>query len=428
MRADVPGAAHDADERRVRPAAPSRASRPGPARRGRCARRRPRRPAGHVRDRRLDPAPRVARPEPFRARLHDHRVEADGRRPAHQGRGDRGGGEHQQQRLAKARFDVHVDRPEIVLQRPGRRLARRERLPRGVERARVELRAAERSRDRPVGRQEHLLSDAARRVARGADGGREHDLLAGGAAGDQLVLDGPVGGRADAPRRPAACAASLPCVGRAVHGVPGEQLERVAEEGNDGLEALEGTLRAAGQVHDQGRPAAAGDRPGERRQGSGRRPAARISSARPGASRSMTARVASGVTSRGPKPVPPVVATSATPSRVGELRQQSLDAGRSSGTTSCRTTSKPSPVSSATSARPDSSSRTPSDTPSLTVTTAARTAGGFAHANGCYVASARRGDAAGRAASLGRERVAPVQRLDPVAVPRHRPSSPLDLC
>jgi len=40
-------------------------------------------------------------------------------------------------------------------------------------------------------------------------------------------------------------------------------------------------------------------------------PAARITSARPGASRSITARVASGVTSRGPKPVPPVVTTSA---------------------------------------------------------------------------------------------------------------------
>ena len=40
---------------------------------------------------------------------------------------------------------------------------------------------------------------------------------------------------------------------------------------------------------------------------------ARIASAMPGASRSMTARVASGVTSRSEKPVPPVVATSARP-------------------------------------------------------------------------------------------------------------------
>ena len=40
------------------------------------------------------------------------------------------------------------------------------------------------------------------------------------------------------------------------------------------------------------------------------KPAVRISSANPGASRSTTAFVASGVTSRGPNPVPPVVTTS----------------------------------------------------------------------------------------------------------------------
>ncbi len=41
---------------------------------------------------------------------------------------------------------------------------------------------------------------------------------------------------------------------------------------------------------------------------------ARIASAMPGASRSITARVASGVTSSGVKPVPPVVKTSANSS------------------------------------------------------------------------------------------------------------------
>ena len=41
---------------------------------------------------------------------------------------------------------------------------------------------------------------------------------------------------------------------------------------------------------------------------------ARIASARPGTSRSMTARVASGVTSSGVSPVPPVVNTSSKPS------------------------------------------------------------------------------------------------------------------
>ena len=41
---------------------------------------------------------------------------------------------------------------------------------------------------------------------------------------------------------------------------------------------------------------------------------ARIASAKPGASRSTTARVASGVTSSGVSPVPPVVKMSAMPS------------------------------------------------------------------------------------------------------------------
>ena len=42
--------------------------------------------------------------------------------------------------------------------------------------------------------------------------------------------------------------------------------------------------------------------------------AARIASAIPGASRSITARVASGVTSSGVRPVPPVVKTNVNPS------------------------------------------------------------------------------------------------------------------
>ena len=55
------------------------------------------------------------------------------------------------------------------------------------------------------------------------------------------------------------------------------------------------------------------------------RPRARSSSARPGASRSIASRVASGVTSRGARPVPPVVTTSAA--RVADLAQQGGDAG-----------------------------------------------------------------------------------------------------
>ena len=54
-------------------------------------------------------------------------------------------------------------------------------------------------------------------------------------------------------------------------------------------------------------------------------PAARISSLSPGASRSSTALVASGVTSRGPNPVPPVVTTSVV--RRGQAHQRPFDLG-----------------------------------------------------------------------------------------------------
>ena len=94
-----------------------------------------------------------------------------------------------------------------------------------------------------------------------------------------------------------------------VGGAPGQQVEGVLEEGGKGLEAIRDPFRAAGQVDDEARPPRAHDPPGERGQRGLLQALARISSARPGASRSSTSRVASGVTSRGPRPVPPVVTT-----------------------------------------------------------------------------------------------------------------------
>ncbi len=99
-------------------------------------------------------------------------------------------------------------------------------------------------------------------------------------------------------------------------------------------------------------------------------PAARMSSASPGASRSMAARVASGVTSRGPNPVPPVVTTRAWVA--ASRRSASSIRSRSSGTTSRVTTSKPAPLRSVEATSPLSSVRVPCVTPSETVTTAAR--------------------------------------------------------
>jgi hypothetical protein len=55
-----------------------------------------------------------------------------------------------------------------------------------------------------------------------------------------------------------------------------------------------------------------------------RRPSARIASAKPGASRSITARVASGVTSSGVRPVPPVVKIRSNSSSTKWCRRSSI--------------------------------------------------------------------------------------------------------
>ncbi len=93
-----------------------------------------------------------------------------------------------------------------------------------------------------------------------------------------------------------------------------------------------------------------------------------MASARPGASRSMTSLVPSGVWSRGAKPVPPVVTTS--PWKLADTRASSpATAATPSATTERSTTVNPAPVSASCRASPDRSSRVPATTPSETVTT-----------------------------------------------------------
>ena len=65
-----------------------------------------------------------------------------------------------------------------------------------------------------------------------------------------------------------------------------------------------------------------------------RRPACRIASEMPGTCRSMTERVASGVTSRGPRPVPPVVTIRSTSPLSAHSESLAAIAGLSSGTIS----------------------------------------------------------------------------------------------
>src|SRR5690606_109819 len=96
-------------------------------------------------------------------------------------------------------------------------------------------------------------------------------------------------------------------------------------------------------------------------------PRAIISCTSPGARRSRMRSVASGVTSRGPKPVPPVVAT--TRADFVAESNSSVIASASSGTTDRVTSVAPASRSSDARTSPDSSRRAPLKTPSETVRT-----------------------------------------------------------
>src|SRR3954469_16743142 len=103
-------------------------------------------------------------------------------------------------------------------------------------------------------------------------------------------------------------------------------------------------------------------------------PSARIVSAKPGASRSITERVASGVTSLGVSPVPPVVKIRSQPPSMKWCSRSSISA-KSSGTTSIPTTSQPASSAAAASLGPDRSSASRAATRVETVRIAARMAG-----------------------------------------------------
>src|SRR6266850_1849975 len=102
------------------------------------------------------------------------------------------------------------------------------------------------------------------------------------------------------------------------------------------------------------------------------RPLRRISSEIPGTIRSATACVDSGVLSRGPIPVPPVVKRTSTRPESASSRNCSRIFAGSSDTRNAEVTSQPSPRQNATTAGPDKSSRSPLVTESLMVRTATR--------------------------------------------------------
>src|ERR1041385_3650796 len=97
----------------------------------------------------------------------------------------------------------------------------------------------------------------------------------------------------------------------------------------------------------------------------------RIASTKPGAARSITRKVASGVLSRGPKPVPPVVSNKLTSGRSAYSRSLSDNGSRSSERIFFATMCAPISVSSSTSSSPDLSSRSPREQASLAVITTA---------------------------------------------------------
>ncbi len=99
--------------------------------------------------------------------------------------------------------------------------------------------------------------------------------------------------------------------------------------------------------------------------------AARIASDKPGASLSITARVASGVLSRGLKPVPPVVRIRLAVCRSQISRSSELRASRSSDTILVAAISAPSACNSWIKAGPERSIDSPAAQRSLTVITAA---------------------------------------------------------
>src|SRR5690349_8285480 len=99
-------------------------------------------------------------------------------------------------------------------------------------------------------------------------------------------------------------------------------------------------------------------------------PLRRISSEIPGTIRSATACVASGVLSRGPMPVPPVVSTTSTRPESASSRNCSRIPAGSSEIRNDTVTSQPSPRQAATTAGPEASSRSPLATVSLMERTA----------------------------------------------------------
>ena len=95
-----------------------------------------------------------------------------------------------------------------------------------------------------------------------------------------------------------------------------------------------------------------------------------MSSPRPGTMRSQTASVASGVTSRGERPVPPAVTHMATSAAAASWMAAPI-ALTSSATIAVEQTSNPSRARSSATAGPVASSRRPAEQRSLTVMTAA---------------------------------------------------------
>jgi hypothetical protein len=137
--------------------------------------------------------------------------------------------------------------------RPRLRHARGQDVRRIGDRGGVELCASERAADLAVRDDAHAAADAARRRAARSNGGRGDERRVGGVRAARVPV-----------------LAVRPVPGGMLAGSPLEEVQRVRNHGQHGLEPLSHASGASRQIEHEGSADAAGDGPGER--GERRRP------------------------------------------------------------------------------------------------------------------------------------------------------------
>jgi hypothetical protein len=153
-------------------------------------------------------------------------------------------------------------------------------------------------------------------------------------------------------------------------GIASQQIEHVRYQLHDASRDSTAPLAAPGSLPPPPPPPPPPPERESTANGVASRPFRRINSPKPGISRSKIARVASGVTSRGATPVPPVVKMAEICSPSERVARRSLISETTSGMTSMTATLQPSCSRRSRTAGPERSARVPRLTESLMVNTA----------------------------------------------------------